>query len=72
MYYVDPVWVCMSDDDSDCVIKALLGIYLMIITLASVGFSFAFLWAISSKKSFPAEQRLFDKAKLKYTDGDNT
>ena len=41
-------------------------------TLAAIVFSFAFVWAILSKKLQPAEQKLFDKAKLKYTDGDNT
>jgi hypothetical protein len=44
----------------------------MIVTLAAIVFSFAFFWTILSKKLLPAEQRLFDKAKLKYTDGDNT
>lgn len=44
----------------------------MIVTTVAVIFSFAFFWAILAKKLLPAEQRLFDKAKLKYTDGDNT
>ena len=44
----------------------------MMVTLAAIGLSFAFFWATFSKKLLPAEQRLFDKAKLKYTDGDNT
>ena len=42
------------------------------VTVAAIGLSFAFFWVIFSKKLLPAEQRLFDKAKLKYTDGDNT
>ena len=44
----------------------------MIVTLTATAFSFAFLWAILSKRLLTTEQRLFDKAKLKYTDGDNT
>ena len=52
--------------------KSLLEIYLMIVTTVAVIFSFAIFWAILAKKLLPAEQRLFDKAKLKYTDGDNT
>ena len=44
----------------------------MLVTTVAIVFSFAFFWAILSKKLLPAEQRLFDKAKLKYTDGDNT
>ena len=44
----------------------------MIVAAVATGFSFALFWAILSKKLLPAEQRLFDKAKLKYTDGDNT
>tara|TARA_B100001094_G_C17445968_1_gene445900 strand:+ start:155 stop:289 length:135 start_codon:yes stop_codon:yes gene_type:complete len=44
----------------------------MMVTTAAVVFSFALFWAILSKKLLPAEQNLFDKAKLKYTDGDNT
>ena len=44
----------------------------MMVTLAAIVFLFAFFRTILSKKLLPAEQRLFDKAKLKYTDGDNT
>ena len=44
----------------------------MMVTVAAIGLSFAFFWESFSKKLLPAEQRLFDKAKLKYTDGDNT
>ena len=44
----------------------------MIVPVAAIMFSFAFFWAIFSKKLLPAERRLFDKAKLRYTDGDNT
>jgi hypothetical protein len=44
----------------------------MIVTLTASAIAFAFLWAMLPKKIPPAEQRLFDKAKLKYTDGDNT
>ena len=42
------------------------------VTLAAIAFSFALFWAILSKKLLSVEQRLFDKAKLKYTDEDNT
>tara|TARA_Y100001970_G_scaffold179686_1_gene218765 strand:+ start:4027 stop:4161 length:135 start_codon:yes stop_codon:yes gene_type:complete len=44
----------------------------MMVTLAAIAFSFALFWAILSKKLLSVEQRLFDKAKLKYTDEDNT
>ena len=44
----------------------------MIITLALVGILFVFFWITLSKQLLPTEQKLFDKAKLKYTDGDNT
>ena len=44
----------------------------MIITLIATAFSFAFFWTILSKRTPSIEQRLFDKAKMVYTDGDNT
>lgn len=43
------------------------------VTLTACAFPFVFLLANNFAKRVPAiEQRLFDKAKLKYTDGDNT
>lgn len=44
----------------------------MIGTLTTIAVFFAFFWAFLSKRLLTTEQRLFDKAKLKYTDGDNT
>ena len=44
----------------------------MIVTLTASAFSLAFFWATLSKRLPTTEQRLYDKAKMKYTDGDNT
>jgi len=44
----------------------------MIVTLTASAFSLAFFWAMLSKRLPTTEQRLYDKAKMKYTDGDNT
>ena len=45
----------------------------LMVTLTASAFPFAFFLANLFAKRVPSiEQRLFDKAKLKYTDGDNT
>ena len=44
----------------------------IVVTLTSSAFSFAFFWAILSERVPVIERKLFDKSKLKYSDGDNT
>ena len=45
----------------------------IMVTVTACAFPFALLLANNFAKRVPTiEQRLFDKAKMKYTDGDNT
>lgn len=45
----------------------------VVVTVTACAFPFVFFLANNFAKRVPTiEQKLFDKAKLKYTDGDNT
>jgi hypothetical protein len=44
----------------------------IVVALTASAFSFAFFWAILSERAPVIERKLFDKSKLKYSDGDNT
>ena len=44
----------------------------LMVTLTASAISLAFSWTILFKRAPAIEQKLFDKAKLRYTDGDNT
>ena len=44
----------------------------LVVTLASLATSLILLWTVVSGKSEVVDVKLFDKSKMKYTDGDNT
>ena len=44
----------------------------LVVTLASLVASLILLWTLVSRKLGTVDVKLFDKSKMKYTDGDNT
>ena len=44
----------------------------LVVTLASLAGSLFLLWTLVSRKLGSVDVKLFDKSKMKYTDGDNT
>ena len=44
----------------------------LVVTLASLAASLILLWTLVSHKLGTVDVKLFDKSKMKYTDGDNT
>ena len=44
----------------------------LVVTLASLAASLILLWTLVSSKLGTVGVKLFDKSKMKYTDGDNT
>ena len=44
----------------------------LVVTLASLAASLILLWTLVSRKLGTVDVKLFDKSKMKYTDGDNT
>ncbi len=44
----------------------------LVVTLASLAASLILLWTLVSRKLETVDVKLFDKSKMKYTDGDNT
>ena len=44
----------------------------LVVTLASLAASLILLWTLVSRRFEAVDVKLFDKSKMKYTDGDNT
>ena len=44
----------------------------LVVTLASLAASLFLIWTLVSRKLGSVDVKLFDKSKMKYTDGDNT